>query len=156
MLGSKSTYFSQSFEKLTVDRAKVNLLLLYKGYNQDQVNIYLKAFDYFSKNTLEFDGATLVKDLVDIPGLDLDAMLHDYQYIFYGVGSSFSLKFKSDWIYAKGQERKGKGQYSAFSRFIALTIIGLIFVPLRYIMNGKTSTKNKMSIVNDYKILIYK
>jgi hypothetical protein len=37
--------------------------LLYKGYNQEQVDIYLKAFDYFlAKNTLEFDGATVVKD----------------------------------------------------------------------------------------------
>jgi hypothetical protein len=156
MLGSKSTYFSQSFEKLTVDRAKVNLLLLYKGYNQEQVDIYLKAFDYFSKNTLEFDGATVVKDLVDIPGLDLDAMLHDYHYIFYRISSSFSLKFKADWIYSKGQERKGKGQYSSFSRFIGLTIIGLFLVPLRYIMIGKPSAENKKGITNDYIKLIYK
>jgi hypothetical protein len=68
--------------------------LLYKGYNQEQVDIYLKAFDYFSKKHTEFDGATVVKDLVDIPGLDLDAMLHDYHYIFYRISSSFSLKFK--------------------------------------------------------------
>jgi hypothetical protein len=35
--------------------------LLYKGYNQEQVDIYLKAFDYFSKHS-KFDGATVVKD----------------------------------------------------------------------------------------------
>jgi hypothetical protein len=156
MLGSKSNYFSQPLEKLKSDRSNIDFLLQWKGYNREQVDVYLKAFDYFTRHTIEFDGATVVKDLVDIPGLDLDAMLHDYQYIFYGVGSSFSLKFKSDWIYAKGQERKGKGQYSAFSRFIGLTIIGIVFVPLRYIMNGKPSVENKQGITNDYIKLIYK
>jgi hypothetical protein len=156
MLGSKSTYFSKTLDKLKSDRVNINLLLMYKGYSQEQIDIYLSAFDYFTKHPNDFDGATIVKDLVDIPGLDLDAMLHDYHYLVYKVSSSFSAKFITDWIYAKGQERKGKGSYSSFSRFIGLTLIGLFLVPIRYIKNGKISTENRLAILNDYKILIYK
>jgi hypothetical protein len=93
--------------------------------------------------------------LVDIPGLDLDAMLHDYHYIFYRISSSFSLKFKADWIYQKDKSEKVKDNI-ALSRFIGLTIIGLFLVPLRYIMIGKPSAESKQGITNDYIKLIYK
>lgn len=156
MLGSKSTYFSNSLLKIKTDRMSVEFLLLIKGYKQNQVEVYLKAFDYFTKHTTDFDGATFVKDLVDIPDLDLDSMLHDYHYSVYKVSSSFIYKFRADWIYAKGQERKGKGQYSSFTRFIGLTIIGLFLVPIRYIINGRMSTENKLALLNDYRILIYR
>jgi hypothetical protein len=156
MLGSKSTYFSNSLLKLQTDRMNISFLLLIKGYKQNQVDVYLKAFDYFTKYPNDFDGATVVKDLIDIPGLDLDAMLHDYHYSIYKVSSSFTYKFRTDWIYAKGQEKKGKGQYSSFTRFIGLTIIGLFLVPIRYILNGRMSTEDKLALLNDYKILIYK
>lgn len=156
MLGSKSTYFSNPLLKLKTDRMSINFLLLIKGYNQEQADVYLKAFDYFTEDPTDFDGATVVKDLVDIPNLDLDAMLHDYHYSVYKVASSFISKFRTDWIYAKGQERKGKGQYSSFTRFIGLTIIGIVFVPIRYIQKGRISKENKLALLNDYRILIYK
>jgi len=154
MLGSNSKYFHKSSEELMLDKLKVNTLLLIKGYNQNQVDIYLKAFDYFTENPSGFDGATIVKDLIDIPGLDLDAMLHDYHYIQYNVASSFLVKFKADWIYAKGQEKKGKGQYSAFSRFIGLTIIDLPLILYKIIKDGFISKENKQNLLNEYKILI--
>jgi SOS response regulatory protein OraA/RecX len=55
MLGVNQPIFHNHL-KINVDRAKVNLLLLYKGYNQEQVDIYLKAFDYAS-----VIGATVTK-----------------------------------------------------------------------------------------------
>jgi hypothetical protein len=156
MLGGKSAYFSNTLQKLQIDRINIRVLLSIKGYEQDQINIYLNAFDYFSNYPNDFDGATISKDLVDIPDLDLDAMLHDYHYLICKVSSSFRYKFKADWIYAKEQERKGKGQYSSFTRFIGLTIIGIFLVPIGYIRNGKMNQKNKNIISNNYEILISK
>ena len=152
MLGSKSNFFNQSTQVLKNARANAYTILRVKGYYLDEVDIYMKAFDYFSQNPEQFDGATVVKDLVDIPGLDLDAMLHDYQYIHHNVAASFVTKWKADWLYAKGNERKGKGQYSAFSRFIGLTIVGIGFVPYVRIKRGKTI--NRTVFLEEYNTLI--
>jgi hypothetical protein len=154
MLGSKSTYFQQPKEVLFNSRDKVFRLLDLKGYSINEIAIYLKAFDYFCESTHLFDGATIVKDLQDIPHLDLDAMLHDYHYIVYNAGSDFYTKWHADWIYAKGNERKGKGQYSAFSRFVGLTIIGIGFVPYAYFTRGKISFQQKTEFQKEYQILI--
>ena len=156
MLGSKSTYFSQSKSVLFELRDKVFRLLDLKGYSLNEILVYLKAYDYFCENILAFDGATVVKDLIDIPDLDLDAMLHDYHYINYNVASTIETKWKADWIYAKGNERKGKGQYSAFSRFIGLTITGIFFIPYAKIRRGNITSEHKKDFLNDYKLLIKK
>jgi len=92
MLGSKSTYFHQSKEQLFESRKNVFLFLDLKGYVPNEIFVYIKAFDYFCKNPTQFDGATIVKDLQDIPHLDLDAMLHDYHYLNYGVGAIFGFQ----------------------------------------------------------------
>lgn len=42
----------------------------------------------------KFDEATIVKDLVDIGELDLDAMVHDYDYIN-GANRNFIKKMES-------------------------------------------------------------
>lgn len=156
MLGSNNTYFKQSTEILLKKRVQVQTYLEIKDYSKSEIEIYLKAYDYFSKEINEYDGATIVKDLVDLPHLDLDAMLHDYHYIVYRSATNFSTKWKADWIYAKGQERKGKGQYSAFSRFIGLTIIGIVFVPYAYLKRGKLNWFDELRINEDYRILIKK
>lgn len=152
MLGSKSHFFHQSVEVLSSKRRQVVQLLKLKGYHDTEIAIYIKAYNYFCQNPAQFDGATIVKDLVDIPGLDLDAVLHDYQYIHHNVAANFVTKWKADWLYAKGQERKGKGQYSAFSRFIGLTIIGIVFVPYARIKRGKKI--NKTAFLEEYNTLI--
>jgi len=154
MLGSKSTYFIQPKEVLFDSRDKVFRLLDLKGYSANEIAIYLKAFDYFCENTIAFDGATIVKDLMDIPDLDLDAMLHDFHYLKYNVGVNFITKWQADWIYAKGNERKGKGSYSSFSRFIGLTFIGIGFVPYVYFKRGKITPEQKTEFKKEYQILI--
>lgn len=154
MLGSTSHFFNQSIEQLALKRRQVNQLLKLKGYNHHQIAIYIEAYNYFCQNPAQYDGATIVKDLVDIPGLDLDAMLHDYHYINYNAAASFVTKWKADWMYAKGNERKGKGQYSAFSRFAGLTIIGIGFVPYARWKRGKIKPEQKKEFLEDYKTLI--
>ena len=154
MLGSTNHFFNQNNKLLQEKRVHVEILLEFKGYSKDEILVYCKAYDYFCTNKTAFDGATVVKDLCDIPHLDLDAMLHDYHYLAYKVGASFSLKGKTDWLYAKGNERKGKGQYSAFSRFIGLTLTSIGFVPYTYLKKGKMTKEQKENFLKEYQILI--
>lgn len=164
MLGSESTYFDQPLEVLIDCRDKVFRLLELKGYGVDEISIYLKAFDYFIYNPKDFDGATIVKDLQDLPNLDLDAMLHDYHYIIYNVAANFVIKWKADWVFAKGNRRKGKAnlkwlkKYTGIDnirlRFIGLTISGVGFVPYAFAKRGKISIKQKTDFLKEYQILI--
>lgn len=94
------------------------------------ISDYLNAFDYFIRHPNKFDGATIVKDLVDIGELDLDAMVHDYDYI-HGANRNFIKKWKADIKYIKNMERNGKG--IRIFRLFLLTIIGIIFVPYCFI-----------------------
>lgn len=154
MLGSENHFFNQSDLKLQIGRVNMIDLLTIKGYNAMSIEVYLKAYDYFVINPNDFDGATLVKDLCDLPDLDLDALLHDYHYINYNVGSSIALKTKADFLYAKGNERKGKGIYSAYSRFAGLTIVTPFFSLFARIKRGKCSKEQRESFLNDYKVLL--
>lgn len=154
MLGSENHFFKQDKETLLMKRDSVSDLLLIKGYDQACVDIYLKAYDYFCENPSDFDGATLVKDLCDLPDLDIDALLHDYHYLKYNVASSFNLKTKADFLFAKGQERKGKGVYSAYSRFAGLTIVTPFFSLFARIKRGKVTKEQREQFLKDYKILL--
>lgn len=152
MFGSKNNFFKQTKKVLDRKRFEVESLLKFKGYLPIEISIYLTAYDYFCINTLDFDGATIVNDLDDIPELDLDAMLHDYQYLYYKVGASFRNKWRSDRIYMVNQIRKGKGQYSSISRFIGLTILSIFFVP--YTKIKKTmSHQDEEHFIIDYLVL---
>lgn len=153
MFFSKSDFFKQSGHVLICKQKYVHNLLEAKGYSLAKIELYKEAYVYFSNNPNDFDGATFVKDLNDIIGLDLDAMLHDYNYLVNNVASNFKTKWKADWLYAKEQERKGKGSYSAFSRFIGLTIIGLFFVPYARIKRGKMTGSQLSKFDNTYKTL---
>ncbi len=141
MLGSNSTFFTQTPRVLLLKRRDVSRVLLAKGYDSHEAAIYLKAYDYFCMRTVEYDGATVVKDLCDIIGLDLDAMLHDYHYVFLNAGASLHSKWLADWIYAKGNLRKSKGRYNAYSRLLGLCIISVVFVPYRYFEKGRISNQ---------------
>lgn len=154
MFWSRCNFFKQSPEVMAVYQQKIREYLLLKGYTFEEACVYLKAYDYFCKNPAAFDGATIVKDLIDVPGLDLDAMLHDYQYLVFNVASNVKTKWKADWLYAKSQERKGKGQYSSFSRFVGLTLTGVLFVPYTNLSRGCIRTVNKRRFLSDYDTLM--
>lgn len=132
MLGSKNNFFKLSPKNLSKARIDLVSILKIKGRSYGDIGEYLEAFDYFVSNPSDFDGATVVKDLVDIrienDYLDLDAMLHDFEYIV-GANLSFKAKWKSDRKYIKGMELNGKG--IRIPRFILLTIIGIVFVPYK-------------------------
>jgi len=126
MFWSKNNTFKKSSSELDVIFKNMQELLTLKNRSLDDIWLYKKAFLYFRNKPYSFDGATIVKDLNDLPNLDLDAMLHDYEYLI-GANKSFVKKFKADIRYIKNMEKNGKG--IRVVRFILLTLIGIIFVP---------------------------
>lgn len=153
MLGSYNHFFEQPMAVLFDKREQVKIYLEIKGYSKSEIYIYIRAYNYFCKNIQAFDGATLLKDLEDLPDLDLDAMLHDYQYINYFAATNFKTKWKADWLYFLGNQRKGKDNIGAFFRFIFLTIIGIGFVPYAYFKRGKMNCLQHENFNNDFNIL---
>ena len=127
---SKSTFFSQDRETLADYRYKMIMMLQYKGRTDKEIDSYIEAYDFFCRFTTKFDGATIVKDLCDLPRLDLDAMVHDYDYLT-SANRNFIRKWKADLKYIKNMEKNGKG--IRIFRLILLTIIGIGFVPYCYI-----------------------
>ena len=130
MFWSKDDTFKKSKIELDILRKNIKAYLHIKERKMSDISDYLNAFDYFIGHPNEFDGATIVKDLVDIGELDLDAMVHDYEYI-HGANRNFIKKWKADIKYIKNMERNGKG--IRVFRLLLLTIIGIIFVPYCFI-----------------------
>ena len=126
MFGSRNNTFYKSKDKLDAIYTDMAILLLLKGRNDKDIEDYTKAFIYFRIFPKRFDGATIVKDLNDLPNLDLDAMLHDYEYL-QGANKSFFKKWDSDMRYIKNMEKNGKG--IRVFRLLLLTLSGLAYVP---------------------------
>ena len=127
MFFSKDNTFYKSKEELQyLLNDIIKILTIKKNKNIEQ---YIIAFNYFVNNPSKFDGATIVKDLVDIGELDLDAMVHDYEYIN-GANRNFIKKWNADIRYIKNMEANGKG--IRVFRFFILTLLGIFFVPYCY------------------------
>ena len=129
MFWSRDYTFYNDKETLSKYRKYLKVLLYIKGRDIKDIQEYLNAYNYFITHPSEFDGATIVKDLVDFGELDLDAMVHDYDYL-HGANRNFIKKWNADIKYIKNMERNGKG-IRVFRLFL-LTIIGIIFVPYCY------------------------
>lgn len=149
LFNSYSTYFLQDPFKLQENRKKVDDLLFLKGYEVDQREIYLKAYDYFTYNGREFDGATMTEDLNDIEGLDLDAMLHDYLYIEYNVAGNYSFIWKADKLMRSEMKRRGKSTINAGLRFVLLLLKTLIGYPaFSFLFRGRRMTAEDKTAVD--------
>ena len=105
MFWSKDSTFKKSKQELNIIRKNIKTYLHIKERKISDISEYLNAFDYFIEHPTEFDGATIVKDLVDIGELDLDAMVHDYDYI-HGANRNFIKKWKADIKYIKKHGEK--------------------------------------------------
>lgn len=126
--GSRSFYFFKSDYVLNENWNAIENLLILKGHSWVNIRKYKEAYFFFKEHPRKFDGATIVKDLCDIPDLDLDAMLHDYESI------AFASRDMEKWIiaavdYFKNMAKNGKG--NQVLRLVGLLIIGLFFVPYR-------------------------
>jgi hypothetical protein len=125
MFWSKSDFFKQT--PFDLQREKQNIVSLLEIRDLKHIiSGFLEAYDYFVANPTEYDGATIVKDLHDIKGLDLSAMMHDFNYIVelpnYRGFSWLKAKIKFDWLYGKNMEMLGKGITIPYSRSIGLII----------------------------------
>ena len=125
MFFSRNSFFKQPVDILAAKREEVKTLLNLKGIDSTD---YMLAYDFFCNNIEEFDGATIVKDLNDIPELDLNAMLHDYRYI---TDFGALKKFKWDLEYFEGMNKLGKGY--RLGRYLGLTISSIFFTPFKLI-----------------------
>lgn len=123
---SQSNFFLQDDYTLEMYREKMVILLQIKNRTASEISRYCEAYDFFCKFTTKFDGATFVKDLYDIPNLDLDAMLHDYECLI-GANRNYIFWYKAVWNYFENQRKQGKGNRPG--RLIGLSIIGVFFVP---------------------------
>lgn len=156
MLGSKNDFFLQDKKILDGKRKELEYLVSILWNRKNYVKeTYLTIYDFFCENPNKFDGATIVKDLCIIRGLDTSAMLHDYLYITYNVSSNYKYKWKADLLYALEIQRGGGSLYSTWSRFLGLTIFGgLFFTPFKIFKGQKMTLLNKIEFEKLYKELI--
>ena len=131
---SKSEFFKQDDYALEMFREKMVILLQIKDRTPAEISNYCAAYDFFCKFTTKFDGATFVKDLCDLPKLDLDAMVHDYECLI-GANRDYKLWYKAVWNYYENMRKNGKG--NQIIRAVGLCIIGLFFVPYCAIITQK-------------------
>lgn len=155
MLGSKSHFFKNSDEFLILSRNKMRRYLSDNNYSPDQISVYQKAFYFFCENPDLFDGATIVKDLHHIPGLDLNAMLHDYQYLNYKCACNLYMKWYCDLLYAKEMEKMGKG-FTAWVYWSLLKLSGIPFCIYSLVKKGSPSVSNEYDFFKDYNCLTKK
>lgn len=118
---------SHKFTKAT--RKKVVQYLILKSI---ETTVYLDAFDYFTKYPQRFDGATFVKDLIDVEGIDLAAMKHDFLYL-----TDLKNKLKHDITYGKDMVSLGKG--NAYWYRVVLLFITTPLYPFFKFIKNKTS-----------------
>jgi hypothetical protein len=123
---SKSDFFKQDRETLAEYRYQLRMMLNFKGRNESEIDLYIEAYDFFCRFTTKFDGATIVKDLCDLPKLDIDAMLHDYECLI-GANRNLIKWFKSAWNYFENMCKNGKG--NQIFRFVLVCLAGFFFVP---------------------------
>lgn len=155
MVGSKSKYFHQSREALKEGQRKLIAFLKLWNYSDMQISVYEKAYEYFCDFPEDFDGATIVKDLYHIPGLDINAMLHDYMYLTYNAAANIYTKWYADKLYAKQMEKLGKGSAS-WIRFAGLKITGLPFCLIAIAKRGLMTKEQRFLFFRDYEILMHK
>ena len=89
-------------------------------------DVRARGDDALKDYALKFDGATIVKDLNDIKGLDLKAMLHDYECLM-GANSNYRLWYVSAYDYYLNHFKLGNG--NQILRFLGLCVLGIFFVP---------------------------
>jgi hypothetical protein len=137
MLGSKNDFFVVSGYRTVLQlqavKGEIRKLMQIKRRSEADELRYIDAFNYFVKNPEKYDGATIAKDLVDVKTwwgyLDIDAMLHDYDYIK-GANRSWIKQWKADIAYIKNMELNGKGVRPF--RFLLLRVAGVFFIPFNY------------------------
>ena len=142
---TKNTFFQQSREVILEKRHLLELVLKDRNLSKIQRTTILSIFDNFAKypNIYKFDGATIVADIDTIKGLDISAMVHDWQYLnaqHKGFWYYVKAKLKADVNYAKLMRLLGISWLTAWTRCTALIISTPIWL-LILLFNKKFTPK---------------
>ena len=110
---------------------------------------FVVAYKYFENNPHRYDGATIVKDLVDCNGIDLSAMRHDFEYIRilsqkFCILDWIKYKILSDLRYGKNMERFGKGVLTPYGRTFLLWISTPLYPLWKYLNHPKTKEPKRI------------
>jgi hypothetical protein len=124
---SKNSFFEQSREVLLEKRQLLELVLKDRSISKIRTTTILEIYDIFKNypNIYKFDGATIVADIDTIKGLDVPAMVHDYDYQiaqYRGFWYYVKAKFKADVDYGKLMRLLGVSWLTAWTRVIFLLL----------------------------------
>ena len=147
MFGSKNDYFKQPKAILLSNRYIVDKWIEYNSNVSKYKEIILEAYDYFVEHTNEYDGATIVNDLYDWKGLEFGALVHDYIYLKFNVGSSLPYKRKADKLHGQMLKDFGKGNWHAWTRRTLLKWSNYLYWGYNKIKNGKMKDEQKTEFI---------
>lgn len=126
VIGDSVNVFFSTKEELKDLKNHMLVLLEVKNRSKEDIALYLSAFSYFEAHPNSYTEGIVLKDLDDLPNLDLDTMVREYNYI-QGANLSFSSKWKEDVRYIENMKKQGKGV--RLFRLFLLTLIGILYVP---------------------------
>ena len=132
---SKSNFFQQSRNTLSEKRQLLIKVLEDRNIDKKEQSYILDIYNIFCQldSIFKFDGATIVADIDTIKGLDVSAMVHDFEYqIAQHKGFWYYLKekLKADVNYAKRMRKLGVSWLTAWVRATALIISTPIWVAI--------------------------
>jgi uncharacterized protein (UPF0147 family) len=143
---SKNSFFDQSREVLLEKRQLLELVLKDRNIPKETRKRVLEIYGILKNypNIYKFDGATIVADIDTIKGLDVPAMVHDYDYQvaqYRGFWYYVKAKLKADVDYGKLMRLLGVSWLTAWTRVTGLIISTPIWLVLLTI-NGKFKRTN--------------
>jgi hypothetical protein len=119
---SKSNFFYQNTEILAKKWYLLELGLRDFSFTQKEILNFYRAYNYFTENPKEFDGATIVRDLNTIKDLDAPAMVHDYRYI---LANGITDRLRADKDYLKNMLKLGVHPITAYLRAYMLIFLNI-------------------------------
>lgn len=118
---SKSNFFEQSRDTLAEKRQLLINVLEDRNIDKKEQGYILDIYNIFCQldSIFKFDGATIVADIDTIKGLDVSAMVHDFEYQIAqhkGFWYYLKAKVKADIDYAKRMRKLGVSWLTAWVR----------------------------------------
>lgn len=124
---SKSNFFEQSRDTLADKRKLLISVLEDRNIDEKEQGYILDIYNIFCQldSIFKFDGATIVADIDTIKGLDVSAMVHDFEYQIAqhkGFWHYLKEKLKSDVNYGKRMRKFGVSWSTAWVRVFFLLL----------------------------------
>lgn len=128
-----SNYFDQSKEIL-VKKWNDNIRVVINDFefSWERKAFFKTAYEFFTDNPLEFDGATVVKDITQVKGLDIPSLGHDYEYYLIaklqGFWKRLFARLKADWRYSQDMRQFEIAWTTAYARMALLIVMNVLFI----------------------------